>query len=169
MKAMTGVAALGTALLLTACAVSPPPMMAVPGKNKDVAAFQADETACRQAASQAAYPPAAAGAKPPAAAAAWQMYDDAYGRCMTAHGDTVQPVPYAAYAGYYPYYYDGFADPFFFPGYYDGFYGGIGLVSFGYGYGFGHYGYPGHWGGGSHGFGPGGFAGFTHGASAGRR
>ncbi len=177
-------APLGAALALSGCVVAPPQVVAVPGYNKDSGAFEADQASCRQEASQAAYSgtshssetsdPAPIGTRS-GNEAAWQRYDDQFAQCMSARGDSLEPLPsqgygygypYAAYgypyAGYgYPYAV-GFGYPFggFYGGVYDGFglgFGYGGFARFGYGrFGYGRFGY-GYRGGFHGGFGHGGF------------
>jgi hypothetical protein len=97
---------LGIAALLGACAASPVPVVGIPGPNKDVAAFQKDEQACRTAASQAAQsqPGAPAASAAPSSGAqngGWQQFFTSYAQCQTEHGNYVQPVPWVvAYATY---------------------------------------------------------------------
>ncbi len=92
--------------LLAACATTPVPVIGIPGPNKDVAAFQKDEQDCRTAASQAVYPPRGAPAAPGSGNqhVDWQQFFTGYAQCQTAHGNSVQRVPwvvaYAAYLGY---------------------------------------------------------------------
>ncbi len=176
---------LGAALTLGGCVVATPPtLVAAPGQNKDAAAFERDESSCRQQASQAAYISQAPGGAPvdtksrSGNAAAWQRYDTSYAQCMTGHGDSVQPAAWAGVYGGYPaaygYPYGVYGYPFAYgypyglgyfgyPGFYGGFYPGFGF-GFG-GFGFGGYGrFGGGYGGG---FGHGGFGG--HGGGGGHR
>lgn len=170
MRTASSALLLGSTLALGACASAPTPVVGLPAPGKDVATFQKEDTACRQEASQAARAPASPGEAGAANSnAQWQIFFDHYAHCETAHGNGVQPVPWAAaYADYlgtstvpyayvgtpyawgygypyayagYPYYYGG---PFLFGYPYPFFFGA------GYGFGFGHYGY-GHFGGGFHG------------------
>ncbi len=167
-------------LALSACATTTP-VVAVPGPNKDIAAFQKDDLACRAQASQAAHGPLGAQTASDGSNAEWTRYFAALTQCATAHGDTVAAVPwttaYAAYLGTpyaypafaapvgygygYPYAYGYAGDPFFY-GYGYPFFGGIGFYGAGF-YGHGYYGhgwggYRGGWGG-YHGGGFGGFHG----------
>ena len=149
MKFARTVAALGASLTVAACVAQPPAAPAVtvlPGKNKDAAAFQQDQTICEQhAVAHTGYgtpsnspvrPPAVAQAAPatPAnaqIAPAAPPDQAAYVQCMAARGDTVQIAsPVAGDSGYayaypyapgYPYPYAG-PYPYAYP--YDGFYGG---------------------------------------------
>lgn len=97
-----------SAALLSACAAGAVPVVGVPGPNKTLAGFQKDEQACRAAAGQAAYPQAAASGKVVPYSGNqnvdWQQFFTRYATCQAAHGNTVQPVPwavaYAAYLGY---------------------------------------------------------------------
>jgi len=161
---------LGSTFVLCACAVGPTPVVGLPGPNKDMATFQKEDIACRREAGQAAHP---AGAPQQSAAPAgntndqWQTFFSHYAQCETAHGNVVQPLPWAAayadYLGYgsppyayaaygypaYPFAYASYpyayGDPFLF-GYPYPFFFGAGY-GFGYGrYGYGHFGY-GHFGG----------------------
>ena len=97
--------------LLGACAANPVPVVGIPGPNKDVAAFQKDEQACRTAAGQAAHPSPGAQAGPATSDSGnqnggWQQFFTSYAQCQTAHGNFVQPVPwviaYATYLGHAP-------------------------------------------------------------------
>ncbi len=88
---------------LAACAINPLPVSALPGPNKDYAAFQKDETTCRIAGARTAYPQGGA----PSSGnvnAVWQAFFTSYGQCEAAHGNLVQPVPWAVayqlYLGY---------------------------------------------------------------------
>lgn len=120
---------------LGGCAINPVPVSALPGPNKDPVTFQKDETACRIAAARAAYPAGTApsgqqagnaqsGSAQMAAApgnvnAVWQAYFTGFGQCETAHGNLVQPVPWAvAYQLYL-----GFGYPLPYPGGYAPAYG----------------------------------------------
>lgn len=165
-------ALMGLSLMLGACAtdgLSGSPMMAVPGPNKSLAAFQQDQSICAQHAtahtgyggpSQPAAPNAAgnaaAGATPdgPGAdtgavpAGVNPSNEASFMQCMAARGNSVQMAPvvadYTDYAYAYPY-------------------GGYPYVGpFGYGY---PYGYP-YYGGGLF-FGGGGWGGW-HGGRWGR-
>ncbi len=111
---------LGLCAALAACAINPVPVSALPGPNKDYAAFQKDETACRVAAARTAYPNSPA----PQAGnvnAIWQTFFTSYGKCEAARGNLVQPVPWAIayqlYLGYglpYPIVY-GYPPPYAMP------------------------------------------------------
>jgi hypothetical protein len=165
---------LGSTLALGACATAPTPVVGLPGPSKDIATFQKEDSACRQEASQAARAPAtpaegAAAAPSANSHAQWQIFFDHYAHCETAHGNVVQPVPWAAaYADYlgtntaptayaaYPYAY-GYGYPYAYAGY-PLYYGGPFLFGYPYpfffgaryGFGYGHFGH-GHFGGGFHG------------------
>jgi hypothetical protein len=108
--------ALAAVLALSGCAVAPPagPMVLVmPGPGKSLAAFDADDARCRQAASQAvSRQPAIAGpdarrsggllgASGDAGAASMQrQYDLTYSQCTVAAGNT---LPGYASGGSYAY------------------------------------------------------------------
>jgi hypothetical protein len=179
-------ASLGAALALAACASQIPetfPASVVPGKGKDLAAFQQDDAVCRHHAlahtGYASLPPPAAsgaasglGAKTSAAGTGPNTEQSeadggdevGYLQCMAARGDTVQVQPgyaeavspyfYAAPYGY-PY---GYGYPFGF----GDFYGGVDL---GFGYGGGRYRgwHGGHWGHGGFAHAGGGHGGGGHG------
>jgi hypothetical protein len=114
----------GLLLGLAACSAAAPPdsdVIGLPGKGKDLAAFQQDDTACRNYALARLSPTAGPAGGAPLAA---QPFGVSYAQCMVAHGDTVQPAPEPAYAAYpyaYPY---GFAEPYFDGFEVGGFYGG---------------------------------------------
>jgi hypothetical protein len=102
---------LAATALLSACAGNPVPVVGIPGPNKDFAAFQKDEQACRTAAGQAAHASQGAQRGPAAPSSGnqnvvWQQFFAAYAQCQTAHGNAVQPVPwvvaYATYLGHVP-------------------------------------------------------------------
>lgn len=158
--AFRGLAPLGVALLLGACATSSGAAFSVlPGPGKDQAAFQQDMLVCQQHAVahtgyNAPVPTAAAGAAAnpvdTVAPGGTQPFDaTGYLQCMASRGDTVQAQPTAYAAGIYP---DGYSYPYGYPyaygyptGYglpgpfYDGgLYGGLGL---GFGFGGGRFGH----------------------------
>ncbi len=156
MPVIRSVTVLGGVFALAACA-NVPPVVGVPGPNKDAAAFQKDETACRQQAATAASTGTQA-VPPPSSTARWDQYFASYTACESAHGNAVAevpwpvayaastgaPVPYAyAYAYAYAY---GYGYPYFFGDTYPVFFGGY--YGFGYGrrFGFYHggYGHGGH-------------------------
>jgi len=170
MRTLRPVLLFTSTLAVAACATAPTPVVGLPGPNKDIATFRKEDSACRQEAGQAAR---TAPAQPGQAATAasgntneqWKQFFASYTQCETAHGNVVQPVPWAvayadylgtntapyAYAGYpypyaygYPYAYAGYpgfyGDPFLF-GYPYPFFFGVG-----YGFGYGRFGYA-HFGG----------------------
>lgn len=146
---------LPSTLALAACAAAPTPVVGLPGPNKDIATFRKEDTACRQEAGQAARTIASGNTNEQ-----WKHFFASYAQCETAHGNAVQPVPWAAayafylgyntvptyaYAGYpypyaygYPYAYAGYpgfyGDPFLFGYPYPFFFGA------GYGFGYGRFG-----------------------------
>ena len=99
------------AAAVDACTVAAVPVTALPGPNKDLAAFNKDETACRREAALAAYP-GGNGAPGPAASSNvnvnWRQFFTSFAKCETARGNLIQPVPwavaYAVYLGYGPSY-----------------------------------------------------------------
>ena len=169
---------MGAAGLLAGCVVAPPPvaylpppvqqpapLVAVPGPNKNQAAFQADDRSCRAEADRV--PASAANVPPPANPDSMDPNAPVppgvvYLRCMTARGNQVQPLQAAAapvlyaYPAAYPVYAGvGFGFPLFYDSpfifgvygrryygpYYGGFYGGYrgGYYRGGYGRDFGGY------------------------------
>jgi hypothetical protein len=137
--------ALAGALLLGACAVSPPSspsVVGLPPAGKDLSQFHQDDSACRAYASQQI-----AGATD-AGYTLQVRYDIAYTQCMYSKGNTVRPLTqvsgYAlASATYEPYPYYGYYGPLF------------GTAVVGYSSGCCRY-YPhGYWGGFHHGWGGG--------------
>jgi hypothetical protein len=130
---------------LGACAVPPPTgplVMALPGQGKNFEAFQQDDAACRQFATQQT------GGASAAFGGVQQLYNVSYTQCMYAHGNTVQAPP-SGYASYpYPYPYPAY--PYVYPGYYGpAFLAPSVAIGFGGGWGGGWHG--GGWGGGWHG------------------
>lgn len=93
------------ALALGACTAAPPDgprLVASPGKDKSEAAFRQDDVDCRQVAAQAI----AAQAPPePAEGGPRQRYEQSYGQCMSAKGNTVErryPYPSLLATGLLP-------------------------------------------------------------------
>jgi hypothetical protein len=122
-RSIAALVPLGLVLLLSACESEPPPGPAVvvlPGRNKDLAAFQQDDLICRQhAAAKTGYSgPGTSGAAPGSAggsgvvpapagtqagsgngdqkgsAVAQPADEAAYAQCMAARGDVVQSRPW---------------------------------------------------------------------------
>jgi len=152
---------LGSTLALGACAAGPTPVVGLPGPNKDIATFQKEDAACRQEAGQAVHPASAAAPVSGNTNDQWQVFFSHYAQCETAHGNVVEPAPWAtAYADYLgygvpPYAYAGYGYPYAYAGY-PYFYGSPFLYGYpypfffgvGYGFGYGHIGGYGHFGGG---------------------
>jgi hypothetical protein len=176
MMSVRTLAALGVSLALGACADGPPPgpaAIVLPGQGKTEAAFQQDETICRQhAISHTGYgdlsqPPRASAPVPatgPAASPGQPSQDVSFMQCMAARGDTVQMQSSGGYPyGYdapYPYSYAygyGYGYPYLYPDY-DVVFGGVGFFHHGFFRGGFHHG--GFHGAGFHG---GGFHGGGHG------
>jgi len=139
---------IASTLAVAACATGPTPVVGLPGPKKDIATFQKEDTGCRQQAGQAARAAAS-----PNTNEQWKQFFASYAQCETAHGNVVQPVPWAvAYADYLgtntaPYAYAGYPYPYAYAGY-PGFYGDPFLFGYpyplffgvGYGFGYGHFG-----------------------------
>ncbi len=92
-------------MTLAACSINPVPVVGEPGPTKDIASFQKDEAACRAEAGHAAY--GTQGTARPVSGNTnvdWQDFFTTYAKCQTAHGNFVQPVPwavaYAVFLGY---------------------------------------------------------------------
>ncbi len=171
---MRNLARLGVTVLLSGLAgcvlppplpPPPPPLVALPGPGRTQAQFQADDAGCRTVADAAPpsgatitvpapYQAAPSGTAPSSAAAQTQAPAPqqtvqvtpgmVYLRCMTDHGNVVQPLApvHPLYYGFYPAYpvYYGFGDtyPWLYGDYGFGFYGGFrgGYGGFGYRDGF---------------------------------
>ncbi len=92
---------LGLSIPVSACAINPVPVTALPGPNKDFATYQKDETQCRSEAAKAAYAPNQGAGN---VNTSWQTFFTAFGKCESARGNLVQPVPWAvAYQNYLGY------------------------------------------------------------------
>ena len=87
-------------LALGGCAVtlpSGPAVLAVPGQGKTLEAFQQDDVACRQYASERV----GAGVAQASSAGLQRQYDMAYLQCMVAKGNTVPSLAAPPGPGYY--------------------------------------------------------------------
>ena len=99
------IASIGIALLVTGCASAPtgPSVTVLPGDEKTLEEFQADDTACRQWASQQSGATTAQGSTSPAwsSAPVQRSYDLAYAQCMFTKGNQV-PISNSLQAGLVP-------------------------------------------------------------------
>jgi hypothetical protein len=88
------VVTLGTVGLLGACTTVPvaPSVMALPGPAKSLDQFHADDTVCRQWASQQDQATAATAAQSYGAGLRQRWYDMAYLQCMYAKGNQIPGV-----------------------------------------------------------------------------
>jgi hypothetical protein len=79
------------ASLLSGCATVPvaPSVMALPGPGKSLEQFHADDTACRQWASQQEQATAAAASQSYGSGMRQRWYDIAYMQCMYAKGNQI--------------------------------------------------------------------------------
>ena len=124
-KLHLAVAALGGALVVAACAVTPPTgptVVAAPPRGKSLAAFQQEDAGCRGYAGAAT----TAGSAATGGGSLQERYNVAYTQCMYARGNSVWAPPlyvnteYPAYAGLYPY-----PSPWYGPGLYPWYGGGL--------------------------------------------
>src|SRR5262245_47769503 len=93
MRISRGLAALGVAAVIGGCASTPtgPSVMVLPGPNKTMEQFQADDGRCRQVAMNEMQ------REPPGSVPAQQRYDMTYMQCMYAAG---HQIPGASRSGY---------------------------------------------------------------------